>query len=132
MPIVSMSVNQQILQKFDAILKKKGYSTRSEAFREALRNFIDEGEWVTEEGTNEIVVTIIYDEHKIDRGALSLIQHKYKEIIHTLIHNHLEDINCLEVFIANGSSEELKAMLHDVRKIKGIKQLKFVTTATGV
>lgn len=132
MPIVSMSVNQQILQKFDSILKKKGYSTRSEAFREALRTFIDEGEWAIGEGTNEIVVTIIYDEHKVDRGALSYIQHNYKEIIHTLIHNHLEDINCLEVFIAKGSSEKLKSMIHDVRKIKGIKQLKFVTTATEV
>lgn len=131
MPIVSFSINEQILQKFENALTKRGYSTKSEGFRDALRNFIDEIEFSEQEGENNTVLTILYDENEIDKGELSLIQHKYKEIS-AMLHFHIDEINCLEVLIAKGNSERIKSMISEIRKIKKIKDLKFITTASGV
>lgn len=131
MPIVSFSINKQILEKFENVLKKRGYSTKSEGFRDALRNFIDEIEFSEEQGENNVVVAILYDEGNIDKGELSIIQHKYKEIS-AMLHFHIDEINCLEVFIVKGNSERIKEMISEIRRIKKIKDLKFITTASGI
>ncbi|MBU4190674.1 MAG: ribbon-helix-helix protein, CopG family [Candidatus Thermoplasmatota archaeon] len=45
MSIVSLSVNDELLHRFDKALKEKGYATRSEAFRDTLRSFVNESAW---------------------------------------------------------------------------------------
>lgn len=131
MPIVSMSINEQVLQKFDTVFREKGYTTRSEAFRDALRDFIDKSEWAIDEGTNSAVIAIIYEEKNSQESQISTIQHKHREV-QAALHVHLDDINCLEILVAKGSSKQITEMIRQIRKISGIKQLKFIATASNI
>jgi CopG family nickel-responsive transcriptional regulator len=127
MTIVSISVTKELLSKFDDVLSAKGFRSRSDAVREAMRSFVDEVEWDRSEGENQIVITMIYDEIG-PRGELSVLQHRYEEI-QMMLHLHLEKGQCMEVFIARGENSRLREILGKIRKVKGVRSIKFISTA---
>lgn len=131
MPIVSMSVSEQLIKKFDEAAEKMGYAGRSEAFRDALRLFVDKSEWASSEGENSAIILVLYDEKLISKRDLSDIEHVYHEI-HAVLHLHLDNVNCLEVLVADGTSSRIKGIIQHIRKTKGIKQIQFMTAASGI
>jgi CopG family nickel-responsive transcriptional regulator len=127
MTIVSISVPSELLSRFDEILASKGFRSRSDAMRESMRSFVDEAEWDSTEGENQIVITMIYDEIG-PRGELSVLQHRYEEI-QMMLHLHLEKGQCMEVFIARGPSGRLREILGKIRKVKGVRSIRFISTS---
>jgi CopG family nickel-responsive transcriptional regulator len=127
MAIVSMSLSDEMLRRFDAAAKGKGYAKRSEAFREALADFIAGTEWDLASGTNTVILAVIHEKER-SRGSLPALQHKYEEI-RTMLHTHLDEVNCLEIFVAKGEAGRLKALTDQVRKLRGVKQVKFLPAA---
>jgi CopG family nickel-responsive transcriptional regulator len=127
MTIVSISISNELLVRFDEVLASKGYRSRSDAVRESMRSFVDEAEWDSTEGENQIVITMIYDEIG-PRGELSILQHRYEEI-QMMLHLHLEKGQCMEVFIARGPNSRLREILGKIRKVKGVRSIKFISTS---
>ncbi|MEM0343308.1 MAG: CopG family ribbon-helix-helix protein [Thermoplasmata archaeon] len=127
MSIVSMSVPEELLSRFDETLEAKGFRSRSDAMREAMRAFVDEAEWESSEGENQIVITMIYEEAG-PRGELSVLQHRYEEI-QMMLHLHLEKGQCMEVFIARGPNARLREILTKIRRVKGVRSIKFISTS---
>ena len=127
MTIVSISISNELLVRFDEVLASKGYRSRADAVREAMRSFVDEAEWDSTEGENQIVITMIYDEIG-PRGELSILQHRYEEI-QMMLHLHLEKGQCMEVFIARGPNSRLREILGKIRKVKGVRSIKFISTS---
>ena len=130
MTIISMSVNESLLEKFDQISDKKGYTTRSEAFRDAIRKIVREGVWDEEIGGNIVIIMILYDKSQ-PKTKISYLHHQFEEI-QTNMHMHLDDSNCLEIFIAKGEGMRLKGIIKRIREIKGIKQVEFISTACNI
>jgi len=130
MPIISLSVSDSILKKFEDAMNRRGYSSRSEAFREAMKDFIDTEEWSLPSGRNALILAVLYDRDE-PKVQLSRLRHNYEEI-RTMLHTHLDEVNCLEVFIAEGLNPRLKEIVHAVRGIRGIKQFKFINTVSEV
>jgi CopG family nickel-responsive transcriptional regulator len=127
MTIVSISVPEDLLRKFDEVLSSKGFRSRSDAMRESMRSLVDEAEWDSSEGENQIVITMIYDEVG-PRGELSVLQHRYEEI-QMMLHLHLEKGQCMEVFIARGPNARLREILSKIRNVKGVRSIRFVSTS---
>jgi CopG family nickel-responsive transcriptional regulator len=127
MTIVSMSVPEELLSRFDEVSTSKGFRTRSDAMRESMRVFVDEAEWDSSEGENQIVITMIYDDIG-PRGELSVLQHRYDEI-QMMLHLHLEKGQCMEVFIARGPNSKLREILGKIRKVRGVRSIRFVSTS---
>ena len=127
MPIVSFSVGEGLIKKFDEVIKGRGYLSRSEALREAMRDYVAQLSPV--EGDNVFVISVIYG-REIEKNLVSEVQHRYGDIIHTLIHLHLDEINCLEVLIVKGG--KAKELIENIRGIRGVKEVKFIATACGV
>jgi CopG family nickel-responsive transcriptional regulator len=127
MTIVSISIPNELLLQFDEVLASKGFRSRSDAVRESMRSFVDEAEWDSTEGENQIVITMIYDEIG-PRGELSILQHRYEEI-QMMLHLHLEKGQCMEVFIARGPNSRLREILGKIRKVKGVRSIKFISTS---
>ncbi len=130
MTIVSLSINDNLLKKFDDMLKEKGFATRSEAFRDVIRSFVNESEWEKGFGENLVVITLIHSKETPKHDLLK-IQHTYEEI-HTMLHTHLDETNCLEVYIVKGSGSRVKQLIKSIRKIKGVKQVEFVTSVSNM
>ncbi|MEW5760413.1 MAG: nickel-responsive transcriptional regulator NikR [Candidatus Thermoplasmatota archaeon] len=130
MTIVSLSINDKLLEKFDVMLSKKGFSTRSECFRDIIRRFVDECELETAEGQNLAVITLIYDKKKQPTDLIA-VRHRFQEV-QTMLHSHLDETNCLEVYIARGESSSIKKFVQTVRKIKAVKHVEFFSTTSDV
>ena len=127
MTIVSISVPEDLLTRFDEVLTDKGFRSRSDALRESMRAFVDESEWEASDGENQIVITMIYDEAG-PRGELSVLQHRYEEI-QMMLHLHIEKGQCMEVFIARGPNGRLREILSKIRKVKGVRSIRFISIA---
>lgn len=127
-----VSIESQLIKKFDTLLARKGYATRSEAIRDMIRDTLVEQEW--ESGKHETVgtITIVYNHHTRElEHALTEMQHKsFHQIISTL-HVHLDAHNCLEVLVVKGRSHDIQNIADRLIGTKGVKHGKLTMTTTG-
>src|SRR2546430_14607639 len=86
MPIVSVSMDDSILRSLDDVARRRRYRSRSEAVREALREFIDVTEWGREDGEASVILAVIYERGN-PRADLAMLQHRFDEI-RTMLHTH--------------------------------------------
>ncbi len=127
MPIVSVSLDDRILGELDRVAKRRNYRSRSEAVREALRDLIEVEAWGETTGRASVVLAVLYDK-SLQRGSLAILQHRFDEI-RTSLHTHLEKEDCLQIFVAEGTTVRLKELITEIRRIRGVKQIKFIQTA---
>jgi CopG family transcriptional regulator, nickel-responsive regulator len=126
-----ISLEQDLLERFDQIVAQKGYGSRSEAIRDLLRDHFVEEDIVS----NKVVVatiTLIYDHHqpKLSEQLVSA-QHDYKGQVLATTHVHLDHHNCLEVIILKGSGMDVKKFAEKLLSLKGVKHGKTVITNPG-
>lgn len=130
MPIVSLSLDETILRRLDEVAHRRRYRSRSEAAREALREFIDMAEWGRDSGQSSLILAVIYEKGD-PRADLVTLQHAFDEI-RTTLHTHLDDVNCLQILVAEGSIPRLKQLVASLRHARGVKHIKFIQTAAGL
>jgi len=117
-----VSLDPKLLKKFDEIIEKRGYSSRSEAIRDLIREEIARDE--VEIGEKEAVgtITIIYEHDTGDATHKLLhIQHNNYLNISSTMHIHLDRDRCLEVLFARGKASDIKDLAEKVRAVKGVK-----------
>ena len=129
MPIISVSMDDAILRSLDEVAQRRRYHSRSEAVREALREFIDVTEWGREGGQASVILAVIYEKGH-PKADLAMLQHRFDEI-RTMLHTHLNELDCLQIFVAEGPTGRLKDLIGQIRRVKGVKQFKFIQTATA-
>src|SRR4030067_2497515 len=104
-----VSIPDDLLDKFDVLIAEKGYTNRSEAIRDLIRDRLVEDEWSASE--HEVVgpVTVVYNHEQSDLAQkLTEIQHRKHDLIVSAVHVHLDEHNCLEVLIMRGSAGEMR------------------------
>jgi len=127
-----VSIDSQLIKKFDALVGRKGYATRSEAIRDMIRDSLVEQEWEAEDRETVGTITIVYNHHTRElEHALTDMQHKsFHQIVSTL-HVHLDAHNCLEVLVVKGKSREIRKIADRLIGTRGVKHGKLTTTTTG-
>lgn len=127
-----VSIDRALVNKFDALIVRKGYATRSEAIRDLIRDRLVEDEW--EAGDRETVgtITLVYNHHTRElEHALTDMQHKFFQQIISTLHVHLDAHNCLEVLVVKGPGREIKKIADRLIGTKGVKHGKLTMTTTG-
>ena len=123
-----ISLEQDLLERFDRMIEQKGYRNRSEAIRDLLRDHFVEEDVVS----NKAVVatlTLVYDHHqpKLSEQLIGA-QHSYKGKVLATTHVHLDHKNCLEVIILKGRGMEVKRFADNLLSLRGVKHGKLVLT----
>jgi CopG family nickel-responsive transcriptional regulator len=130
---IGVSLPETLLTRFDDIISKRGYSSRSEGIRDAIRNYIVHYEWMSDvEGERVGMISLVYSHHQ--RGlvdSLTDIQHDFVGIIKSTLHIHLDDENCLEVVILRGEGRDVRKAAERMMSLKGVKHVKLTTTSIG-
>jgi len=126
-----VSLDQELLKKFDAAIAKKGYQNRSEAIRDLIRDHLV----AAEIDANKIVagtLTIVYDHHRPNlTEKLVEAQHHAGGKVLAATHVHLDHHNCLEVVIMKGRGGELSDLANKILSLRGVKHGQLVVTSTG-
>lgn len=127
-----ISMDRRLLERFDELIVEHGYSNRSEAFRDLVRNRLVKEEWQDEDVETVGTITIIYDHHKRElQEHLTEHQHQHHDSVISTMHVHLDHDNCLEVLAIKGRVKEIKKLADDLISFKGVKHGKLVMTSTG-
>lgn len=128
---IGISLPKNPLDRFDEILNYRGYSSRSEGIRDAIRTYITYYRWMSDvTGEREGVVTMVYDHDQ--RNLLTTIvdiEHEYHAIIKASLHSHVTHDRCLEVILVHGDGTQLKALTERLMAQKGIESVKLTTIA---
>jgi CopG family nickel-responsive transcriptional regulator len=128
-----ISLPERLLGRFDEITKKRGYSSRSEGIRDAIRNTIIHYEWMNEvDGVRLGVISLLYEHNQ--RGLvddLAEIQHEYAGLIISSVHVHLDHDDCLETVILRGEGKTIKELTETIMALKGVKYVKLNTISPG-
>jgi CopG family nickel-responsive transcriptional regulator len=94
---VGISLPKNLLDKFDEIINYRGYSSRSEGIRDAIRSYITYYKWMSDvRGERQGVITMIYD-------------------------------RCLEVILVRGDGSDLKTLAERLMSQKGVESVKLTT-----
>ena len=127
-----VSLDEEMLEPFDALCAVKGYSNRSEAIRDLIRKALVAEEWQQADGQGAGTLTLVYDHHKNDLARrLTQMQHDEHDIIIATLHVHLDHHNCLEVLILKGEAARVRALADKLISCKGVKHGTFSGTTTG-
>ena len=130
---IGISLPKNLLDKFDEILNLRGYSSRSEGIRDAIRSYITHYQWISDvKGERQGVITMVYDHDQ--RGLLQTlidIQHEYTDIIQASLHSHVTENKCLEVILVRGDASQLKGIAEKLMSQKGVEAVKLTTIPLG-
>ena len=126
-----ISIDGRLIERFDAAIEGQGYTNRSEAIRDLIRDFLVREEW----GANEEIVgtiTIVYDHHVREISSrLIELQHTEAQSILSNLHVHLDHDNCLEVIAVRGRASKVQSLADAVIGARGVKHGKLAATTTG-
>lgn len=127
---IGVSLPGNLLDEFDSIIKTRGYSSRSEAIRDAIRGYITEYKWLEKEGGEVVgVINVLYNHHfKGTSDSIISLQHDFGDVITSTMHIHLNDESCLEMVIVKGEMASIKRLVDKITTIKGVKNVKLITT----
>ena len=127
-----ISIDERLLNRFDALIEEKGYVNRSEAIRDLIRNALVEEEWAKENLEAVGTVSLVYDHHTRDLSdKLTEHQHSHHREIISALHVHLDAHHCLEVVIIKGKAKKIRKLAEELIGTKGVKHGKLMTTTTG-
>ncbi len=129
-----VSVPTDLVESFDAYIKERGYSNRSEAIRDLIREKLVAQEWERKIIGKEVAgtITYVYDHHKRELvDEIIDIQHEYGDVVLVSQHVHLDHSNCLETVIVKGDPLSLRDLMYKLKALKGIKHCTLAMTTTG-
>ena len=130
---ISISLPTKLLGEFDEVISERGYASRSEAIRDAIRDYIIKHKWIHSlEGERAGTITIIYDHHASElMKKLTEIQHKHGDLIVATLHMHLDNNHCMEVVLVKGEAKRIRELTDKLTSQKGVKQVKLTVMVPG-
>ena len=124
MTIISLSLNDAMLQELDRVQKAMGFSGRSEAIRAAIRMLL--GEFKEESLTGKVRgILLLIHEHEAE-SLVTNVKHNFLDIIHTQLHDRFKEGKCLELFLLEGEADRVREMTRTFQKTDSIEVTRLV------
>jgi len=129
---IGVAIDSGLLAKFDDLIAKRGYTNRSEAFRDLIRDELVQKTWESPESEVVGTVTLVYNHHvRMLNEKLTDMQHEHHEQILSTLHVHLDHDNCLEVLVVRGNAKSVQAIAEKLISTKGVKHGRLTLTTSG-
>lgn len=127
-----VSLESQLLNQFDSLLKKTGYKNRSEAIRDMIRGLLVKKEWEEEDKEVIGILSLVFNHEKRElTEIINHIQHQNIGAIVSSTHIHLDSHNCLEVIILRGKSSVIKKISNQIQSTRNVKHAELIRTTIG-
>ena len=124
---IGIALDSDLLKRFDRSIARRGYTNRSEAFRDLIRDQLVSERTAAPEATVVGTVTLIYDHHASGiTEKLTELQHAHHELVVSTSHAHLDHDSCLEVLIVHGKSAKVEQFADLLIGLKGVQHGRLV------
>jgi len=129
---IGVAIDSNLLEKFDRHIAQRGYTNRSEAFRDLIRDELVQKMAESPESSVVGTVTLVYDHHvRMLSDKLMDLQHEYHRAILSTLHVHLDHDNCLEVVVVRGKAGAVQKIADALISTKGVKHGRLTITTSG-
>lgn len=120
---LTISIEDALAEKFDELVKLKGYQNRSEAFRDLLRRELDERRVQTGAAKHCVAsVSYVYNHHERQLSTrLTDMQHAHHDVTLATLHAHLDHENCIESVILQGPAAAVMHFAEALIAEKGVR-----------
>ena len=125
MPIVSISLTEEILKEIDSLQKNLGFSGRSDAIRAGIRSFVSEEKQKENLSGNVNAILLVVHNDEYD-NQVNGIKHSYEDLITTHLHSKIEGDKCMELFMLKGEADSVSSITKDFQINKRMDTVKFV------
>lgn len=127
-----VSIDSKLLSLFDDLIAAKGYTNRSEAIRDLIRDRLVETRWERGEEESIGIISIVYS-HEVRElmEKLADLQHQNYTAIVSSLHLHLDQHNCLEVLVVKGKSRKIRKIADNLIATKGVRFGRLTFASTG-
>jgi CopG family nickel-responsive transcriptional regulator len=107
-------------------MKSRGYFSRSEAFRDAIRSLITEAE-IAKISSGNVAATIMttcdYARKDVDL-KISELRHEFDDVVIENVHRHIDGKYCVEIFVTEGNNDRILNLINRLRGLHGIQQVR--------
>jgi len=129
----SVSLPTALLKDLDQMVQQKGYTNRSLAIADMIRDGLVSHRQQTGEGEVAGTVTLLFDHHRSHvQETLTRMQHDHLHQVISTFHVHLNHDNCLEVIVVRGEARLVKKLADRLIAAKGVKHGKLTITSVGL
>jgi CopG family transcriptional regulator, nickel-responsive regulator len=126
---IGVALDSDLLERFDDFNARLGYTNRSEAFRDLIRDRLVAEKTAAPNATVVGTITLIYDHHAHGvTEKLTELQHANHELVVSTSHAHLDHDSCLEVLIVHGKSQRVEEFAGRLIGLKGVQHGRLVMT----
>jgi CopG family nickel-responsive transcriptional regulator len=128
-----VSIDSELLDEFDSFIERQGYTNRSEALRDLIRDRLVSADVKAPNAEVVGTVTLIYDHHsRLLPEKLTDIQHQHHGEIISTVHAHLDHDTCLEVVVVKGKSKRIQQLADLLISIKGVQHGRLVMSSPSI
>ncbi len=129
----SVSLEADLLEKFDRHCAEGRFPTRSEAIRQLLHQTLSQQEWETDAREMTATLILVYDHHRAGLPEkLTNLQHDYGGLVVATTHVHLDHDHCMEVVILRRRGSQLRKFASEARGLKGVQKGELVLADTAM
>lgn len=126
MPIISISLNDEILAELDKLQSSMGFSGRSEAIRAGIRSFVSDEKQKNQLTGNLNAILLVVHNDEFD-AVVTGIKQNFEDLITTHLHSKIEGEKCMELFLLKGNAERVSSITRDFQINKKMDTIKLVT-----
>lgn len=119
---LTFSLDDDLADAFEAMVRARGYGNRSEAFRDLLRHDLGSAR-MHEQPDGPCVGTLsyVYNHHQRQLALrLNQLQHDHHELTVSTTHAHLDHDHCIETVILRGPTAQVRAFAQSVIAQPGV------------
>jgi CopG family transcriptional regulator, nickel-responsive regulator len=119
---LTMSLDDELADAFEALVRERGYENRSEAFRDLLRDHLVRSQReALPDGPCIATLSYLYDHHQRQLAMrLTDMQHEHHELTIATTHAHLDHDHCIEVAILRGATAAVQSFAESVIAQPGV------------
>lgn len=126
MPIVSISLSEELLTELDKLQKAMGFAGRSEVIRAGIRNYVSEEKQKDELSGNLHAILLVVHNDEFDH-IIAGIKHSFEDLIITHLHSKIHGNKCVELFMLDGEAERVSLITRNFKINKKMDNVKLVT-----
>ena len=121
-----VSMEGNLLWKFDQLVKQRGYENRSEAVRDLVRDALIQQSWEDNEQIVAGSILLFYNHHQRNLlDEMTNIQHNMHNLIIATTHFHLDHECCLELIVVKGKVKDIQSLNYKLTSLKGVEYGQF-------
>lgn len=123
---IGASLPEHLLAEFDEILKRRGYTSRSEGIRDAIRIYNSNNQWRTDTAEERKgVLTVMYDLRNQDLlFSVHEILLNRQDLIRISLRRYISRNRCLEILLVQGGGTQIKELIDQLMALKALEMVK--------